>query len=256
MSPSRNWEFYSILWLSLAGLAGCASGSTSNTARTSTEQLLVANAADQALDKVNFECFSGYNVFLQDKYVDCVDKNYLIAPTRHRLYAAGAKVVDGADKADIVLELRAGALGTSSSDSFVGTPQVALPGMLAIPEVRLMERKRQEAIAKIGLVAYDPKTNEVLGEGGLSLARADDSNWFVAGVGLYKGGSVRKEVTRGTTGQAALSQGHLPTTVSFAPPIQADAPQFAAEEAAPATVSPASHKEELEPAWARKRPAQ
>jgi hypothetical protein len=234
---------------------GCASSSTSNTARTSTEQLLVANAVDQALDKVNFASFGGHRVFLQDKYLDCVDKNYVLASTRHRLFTSGAAIVDAADKADVVLEIRSGVVGTSTSGSFIGTPEIALPGMLTIPEIHLTERKRQEATVKLGLVAFDPKTNELLGEGGISLARSNDNNWFVAGIGPYKNGSIKKEVTRGTTGSAAKSQPPIPPTVAFNLPASAstrDDSQMATDEAPPAKISPASLlKEENEPEWAR-----
>jgi hypothetical protein len=185
-----------------------------------------------------------------------VDKNYVLASTRHRLFASGAAVVDAPEKADVVLEIRAGVVGTSASGSFIGTPEIALPGMLTIPEVHLTERRRQEATVKLGLVAFDPKTNEMLGEGGISLARSNDNNWFVAGIGPYKNGEIKTEVKRGTTGTAAKSHPPLPPTVAFDLPSRAsinEEAQIAAEEAAPAKISPASHsKEESSPEWARK----
>lgn len=231
--------------LALAGVllvSGCSSTTMSNTPRTSTEQLLVANAIDQSLNKVDFTSFAGEQVFLQDKYVDCVDKNYLIASTRHRLMVAGARLVDAADKASVVVELRHGAVGTASADSFIGTPEIALPGMLTIPEVRFVERKRQQAVAKVGLVAYDPQTLQILGTGGTSLARSDDSNWFVAGIGPYQNGAIRKEVLRSTTGSAATPRTQLPITVAFEPPPRSPDTQFAEDGVPPApAVSPASH---------------
>ncbi|WP_437228673.1 DUF6655 family protein [Planctomicrobium sp. SH661] len=257
MFHSRKGECCALLMLaaSLSGALGCASSSTSNTARTSVEQLLVANAVDQSLDKCNFASFQGQNVYLQDKYVECVDKNYVIASTRHRLFRAGAKLVDSPDKADVVVELRAGAVGTTSATSFVGTPQLSLPGMLTIPEIKLMERRRQQAVAKLGMVAYDPQTNEVLGAGGMSLASSNDNNWFMLGVGPYQNGSVRKEVQRSTTGPAAKSQGQLPVTVAFASPVRHATPddtQLAAEPVEDTGVSPASHAEApATPEWAR-----
>jgi len=252
----RNWEFavLPLLALSVSGISGCASASTSNTARTSVEQLLLANAVDQSLDKCNFSSFNGQNVFLQEKYVDCVDKNYVIASTRHRLLRAGAKLVDAPDKADVVVEMRTGAVGTTSANSFIGTPQLTLPGMVSIPEIKIAERRRQQAVAKLGLVAYDPKTNEVLGTGGTSLASADDNNWFMLGVGPYQNGTVKTEVNRSTRGAAAKSQGSLPVTVAFSAPHKSipDGTQMAAEPAKSNGVSPASHAEvPSKPEWAK-----
>lgn len=245
-----------LLTLTASGVLGCASASTSNTARTSVEQLLLANAVDQSLDKCNFTSFNGQHVFLQDKYVDCVDKNYVVASTRHRLFRAGAMLVDAPDKADVVVELRAGAVGTSSANSFIGTPQLTLPGMLSIPEVKVAERRKQQAVAKIGLVAYDPKTNEILGSGGTSLASANDNNWFLLGVGPYQNGSVRSEVRRSTTGSAGKVQNQVPVTVAFSAPhkpnAMPDGTQLASEPPADQGVSPASHAEIPDkPEWAR-----
>lgn len=259
MFPIPTRHFLSLLTFSLlTAAAGCASSSTSNTARTSVEQLLLANAIDQSLDKCSFTSFQDCDVFLQDKYVECIDKNYVIASTRHRLLRAGARIVDSPDKADVVLEMRAGAVGTTSANSFLGTPELALPGMLTIPEIKFAERRRQQAVAKIGMVAYDPKTNAILGSGGTSLAASNDNNWFVMGIGPYQAGSVRNEVQRSTSGPAAKPQGEVPVTVAFSAPPRSNMPpetQLAQEPAADDGVSPAAHAEvpatPAKPEWAR-----
>jgi hypothetical protein len=195
---------------------GCTTAQTSNTARTSTEQLLISNAVDRALDKVDFQAFSGRAVYLEEKYIDCVDKNYVIASLRHRLLASGATLV-AADAAEVIVEARSGGVGTASSESFVGTPEIALPGMLTIPEVRLITRTKQEGAAKIGLVAYDAATKRVLGPGGQSLAQSDNNLWYAAGVGPWRSGSLKQDVLRSTTGRAAWSRETLPHYVAFNP---------------------------------------
>ena len=195
--------------------AGCATTSTTNTARTSTEQLLISNAVDRALDKVNFTPFAGSKVFIEEKYLEGVDSKYLVASTRHRVLHAGGRLVDAADGADVVLELRSGAIGTASSESYIGTPEIGIPGMVSIPEVRLIERKRQSGSAKIGMVAIDARSREILGGGGVTLDQSDDSNWFVVGVGPWQSGSVREEVSTRTSGQAAMKRQTLPTSIAF-----------------------------------------
>jgi hypothetical protein len=194
---------------------GCTSTTTTNTARTSTEQLLVSNAIDGALDKVNFTPFAGSKVYLEEKYLEGVDGKYLVASVRHRVLHSGARLVDKADDADLVIELRSGGIGTASSDAYIGTPSIGLPGMLTLPEVRVVERKRQEGSAKIGMVAYDAKTKEILGGGGVAMNRADDSNWFVVGVGPWRSGSVKEEVEDRTTGPAAVKKQELPAAIAF-----------------------------------------
>ncbi|MEZ5941461.1 MAG: DUF6655 family protein [Planctomycetaceae bacterium] len=219
LEQSRFRRFMLGLLLGATTLAvGCSTAQTSNTARSSTEQLLVSNAIDQSLNKIDFSTVAGYSVHLNDKYVDCVDKSYVIAAVRHRILNSGGRLVDAPDEADIVLEIRSGGVGTSMSESYVGIPEITLPGMLTLPEVRVLERKSQHGIAKLGLVAYDPKTNEILGTGGTSLAQSDDSNWYVVGIGPYQNGSVRNEIESSTTGFAAQVRNRLPNQVAFDQP--------------------------------------
>ena len=49
--------------------SGCSATKTTNTSRSAVEQLLVSNAVDQSLNKVDFSPFSGHTVYLEDKYV-------------------------------------------------------------------------------------------------------------------------------------------------------------------------------------------
>ena len=181
----RWWKSFCVAhWLLLVAGAGCATMKTTDTARTAKEQLLVSNSLDQALDKIDFSAFSGRAVFLQDKYIDCVDKNYLLGSIRHRAFSAGARVVDKQEDADIVLEVRVGSVGTDNAEMFIGLPKLSVPGPvpISLPEVRLLTRASQTGTAKIGLVAYDAHTHEALGDGGVLLPVSDDNNWFVFGL--------------------------------------------------------------------------
>ena len=180
--------------------------------------MLISNAVDHALDKVDFQPFAGRAVYLEEKYVDCIDKNYVIASIRHRLMNTGATLVDAADAAEIVVEPRTGAVGTVSSESFVGVPEIALPGVVTLPEVRLLTRTRQSGSAKVGLVAYDAKSKQPLGPGGQSLASSDNSNWFVVGVGPYRSGTLKQEEIQATSGRAAWRRETVPKFVTFSSP--------------------------------------
>jgi hypothetical protein len=200
-------------------IVGCTSARTTNTARTAREQMLLSNAVDQALSKIDFQAFSGTKVFIDDKYLDCVDKGYVVGSLRHRAMVNGAKLVGKPEEADIVMELRAGAVGTDTADSFIGTPEIVLPGMLTLPEVRLVSRNNQSAMAKLGLVAYDAKTHELLGEGGVSSSLSRDNNWYVLGVGPYQDGELKTEIHDTTGRQPGQRVQPLPTMVAFDAPM-------------------------------------
>lgn len=196
----------------------CTSTNSSNTARTATEQMLVSNAVDQSLSKVDFQSFGGRKVFVEEKYLDCTDKNYVVSSVRHRVLMQGAQIVAKPEDAELILEVRSGAVGTNSSNSFLGIPQIQLPGMISTPEIKLVNRVNQTGMAKIGLVAYDAKSYQVLGDGGMSLARSDDSNWYVFGIGPWQNGTVKKEIERGQPRYSGQPWIEVPPQVAFAAP--------------------------------------
>ncbi len=212
-----------LILLSIAGVCGCAQMKTSTTARTGAEQLLISNSVDQALNKVDWTPFHGKSVFVEEKYIDCVDKAYIIGSIRHRVAAAGGKLAAAADKSDIVVEARSGGVGTDISDAFVGIPAVTVPGFLTLPDIRFVTHQLETGTAKIGLIAYDAKTRKVLGDGGTSLAKSDNSNWYVFGTGPYQTGTIPKEVTRSTTGADQFPRTAVPDLVSFRDTVEADA---------------------------------
>jgi hypothetical protein len=186
--------------------AGCATTRKTDTSRTGVEQLLISNAVDQALNKIDFGPLRGETVFIQEKYLEGVDKSYVVGSLRHRILATGAKLVDKEDDSTVVVEVRSGGIGTDSRDSFVGSPQIAVPFPipLQLPEVRLIDTRTQLATAKVAIVAYDTKTRQAIGTGGTSLARSSDINRSVMGVGPFNSGSVREEV-RVATGNSGLA---------------------------------------------------
>ena len=53
------------------------------------------------------------------------------------------RLVMTADAANVVMELRSDGAGTDTSEAFLGTPEIAVAGILTIPEIRLAERKTQ-----------------------------------------------------------------------------------------------------------------
>lgn len=198
----------------LTSSVGCTSTATSNTARTAKEQMLLSNAVDQSLDKVDFTPLYGQKVFVEEKYLDCVDKGYVVGSLRHRVMRAGG-TLSSVEDADVVLELRSGGVGTDTTESFLGTPEIALPGMLTIPEIRMVERKTQFGYSKLGLVIYDAKNKQVLGDGGMAMAQSDDNNWSVLGIGPFQNGDLKSEVAKSQMIPPGMYRRQLPTQVAF-----------------------------------------
>lgn len=222
-----------LLWLGLLCLAlaaGCSSLKRSDTARTGREQLLLSNAIDQSLSKVDFEPFRGKSVLIEEKYLDCTDKGYVTASIRHRVARAGAHLVAKPEDADVILEMRSGGVGTDVAESFLGTPAIGMPGMMSIPEVKLVSRSNQTAIAKIALAAYDARSMELLGEGGISLSQSTDNNWHFLGVGPFQEGTVRREVEKGVPARSGQTYHELPLQVAFDQPSRPQRVQLTHDE--------------------------
>ncbi len=194
---------------------GCSSMKRSDTARTAREQFLISNAVDQSLAKCDFAAFQGTRVFVDDKYLECIDKGYIVGSIRHRLMLNGATIAVKPEDADVVVEMRSGGVGTDNADSYVGIPEIVLPGMLTLPEVRLWQKSRQSAMAKIGMVAYATKSHEMLGAGGVSASVANDTNLFFLGMGPYQYGTTRNEIDRTTPRQVGQPNQELPSMVAF-----------------------------------------
>jgi hypothetical protein len=198
--------------------AGCTTAKQSNTARTATEQLLISNAVDQSLNKVDFAPLSGLSVFVEDKYVDCVDKGYIVGSIRHKLLQAGAMLAGKPEDAEAIMELRSGGVGTDVVSSYLGVPGFTAPGMIGIPDIKIVTRDSQRAVAKIGIVVYDSRSKREMGEGGVSMARADDTNSYFLGFGPHQTGTLRNDVNRSTASRAGQHMRQLPTEVVFARP--------------------------------------
>lgn len=212
-----------VAWiLSITGaslvLSGCASMKTSDTARTGVEQLLVSSAIDRSLDKVDLRPIAGAKVYLEQKYLDCVDKNYLVVAMHQRLLRNNCTIVEKAEDAQVICEVGSGGVGTDRHDLFVGVPKLSVPGMaVAIPEVKFFDRTRANGTAKILVVAYDATTKQPVLNSGTQLARSDHKTWSVLGSGHIVSGSVPKELEKATGEPESVIP--IPTTMaaSFSP---------------------------------------
>jgi hypothetical protein len=189
----------------LGGLAffvvsGCATMKESDTARTGIEQLLISSAADQALGKIDFRPIARAKVYLEPKYLDCVDKNYILVALHQQLLNQGCTLVEKPEEADVVLEVASGGVGTDRNELFVGIPEIPLapPSPVAIPKLAFFTRTRAMGTAKLVVVAYDARSRVPLMNGGYALARADHKNWTILGVGGIQGGSVPQEIAAAT----------------------------------------------------------
>ena len=132
-----NKKFVFLLFLLAATSIGCTTTRTSNTDRTGLEQMLISNAIDSAVDANQFSSVRNRNVFLDEKYLECTDKAYVLGSIRSRVLDNGGRLVASVDDADVVMEVRSGGVGTDNTDKYVGLPAVSYTH-LTLPTKRIV----------------------------------------------------------------------------------------------------------------------
>ncbi|MES1213775.1 MAG: DUF6655 family protein [Singulisphaera sp.] len=213
---SRHWTFVVV---ALGTLTGCVTTKQTDTARTGIEQMLLSTATDQALDKVDLSPIAHAKVFVDTQYLDCVDKNYVIVSLHQRLLKQDCKLVEKKDDADVVVEVGAGSLGTDRTEWFVGIPEIplAMPSPISIPKLSVFTRTRAIGTAKLCVVALDVKTHQAVINSGFALARSDQKDWNVLGMGSVQTGSVPKEIELAT---GEHQSPHIPSNIAQMPNLK------------------------------------
>lgn len=147
-------------------LTACTTEKRSAPSRTATEQLMISAAADRAAQNLSVDIPAGTKVFVDPTYFEGTDSKYAIGAIRDRLLRRGALLVEKREQADMVMELRAGALSIDENSLVVGIPQMDVPiplaGSFALPEIALFKRDRRQGIAKFSATGYDAETGELI----------------------------------------------------------------------------------------------
>jgi hypothetical protein len=179
-------------------LAGCGTTRSTDTNRTATEQLLVSDAIDRAVQGMNLRTLAGQSVFLDEsKVADVVDKNYLVSTLRQYLLANGCQLRDKREEADFVVECRAGAVGTDRNDLLFGLPSMNVPQIplvqpvpAVIPEIPIAKRKDQRGVAKIAVFAYHRQTGAPVWQSGLVHEESSANDVWILGAGPFQRGTI------------------------------------------------------------------
>ncbi len=185
-------------------LAGC--GTTRE--YRATEQLILSDAVDSSVAKLDFRPLTGRKVYLDTSYLrqvkgeGFVNSEYVTSALRQQIVAAGCLIQDAAPDADVIIEARIGTLGADDHRVTFGIPEnnalsaaVALipgaPTISAVPEIALARREAREAAVKVSAFAYDRNTRAAVWQSGVDRATATAKDTWVFGVGPFQSGSIR-----------------------------------------------------------------
>ena len=191
----------------LVVLVACLLGCGTMKSRVATEQLLVSDAIESAIDNFDFKSLAGKSVYLDTRYCQKVtamgflNSDYMRSAFRERLMLAECHLKDSFEDADYVIEVRVGALGTDAHEinygipgsSAVNTTASLLSGVAAVPslpEVSLARKDERRSAAMIRLFAYHRESMEPVWLPGNSQGQSVAKATWVLGVGPFEQGSI------------------------------------------------------------------
>jgi hypothetical protein len=185
-----------------------ASGCGAAVRRNGTEQLLLSDSIDRAIDQLDLSPLAGRKVYLDTEYMKTykgpnvfITSDYIISALRQKLTTSGCFIQATRLEADYILEARVGALGTDSmevtygipSSNGLGTAASALagaPAVPAIPEISVGKRNGVKGISKVVVFAYHRETSVPVWQSGSAVARSDARDSWFLGIGPLSRGSV------------------------------------------------------------------
>ncbi|GAB5404772.1 MAG: hypothetical protein Aurels2KO_30030 [Aureliella sp.] len=174
---------------------------------TATDQLLLSDAVDTTVAKLDFEPLADQKVYLDVTYLKTqrsavlIDSDYVISAIRQQMVGAGVKLVENRDDADLIAEARLGALGLDSHSVTYGLPAsnalsaassvfVNAPVVPAIPEMSFARHESKSGAVKVAVFAYDRETREPLWQSGIARSDSNAKDTWVLGVGPFQKGTI------------------------------------------------------------------
>ncbi len=149
-------------------VSACASTTESNTGRTATEQLLLARAADKAVEGLSLPLPTAASIFVDDAYFQGEGTRYAISAIRAALSDAGYRLARNKDESDAVFEIRAGALSLEQMRRVFGIPEMRIPinetlNVVSLPELSVYSNRDRVGVAEFSGFLYEAKTGAPLG---------------------------------------------------------------------------------------------
>ena len=162
--------------LFIGAVTGCHTVRQTDPPRTATEELLISTAANRALTNEDFSWVKGKRIFVEDKYFESYDKGFAVSLIRQCLSKNGGLLTSTNDKADLIVELRSGALSINSQETLFGIPATTLPvpvtGAVSLPEVAFYKSTKEDSISDLYLFIYERESGNFVQSDGPMAAGA------------------------------------------------------------------------------------
>ena len=178
-----RFQITAVVLLAAVGLAGCNTERNTDPARAAKEELIISQAIDRMVERLQVSIPQGTKVFVDNTYFEGTDSKYAEGAIREHLLKAGARLVADRKDAEMVVETRSGAESIDNNEFLIGVPQTPIPipltGVVTIPEIALFKRDRRQGVAKAAITVYDAKTGEYRTASGAQYGYSRSTDWTI-----------------------------------------------------------------------------
>jgi len=145
------------------------------------EQLLISAATDRAAEAVAEALSLDSRIYVDGQYLDGYDKPYALGALRDAFLRHGARMAQTRIDADVVVEVRAGALSVDSASSMLGVPSISVPiplsDIVETPELSIFKKALSQGVAKLAATAFDRETGVLVASSGPKLGFSSKTDW-------------------------------------------------------------------------------
>jgi len=193
--------------LAMMLIGGCATLRVSDPPRTADEQFLQSEAISQAIAELSFVALRDQRVYVDSTYLyegnfPSSEQSFLLGELRNRMLIEGAAVAQSRSEADVILEVRSGAIGVNRSDFLLGFPgvngpigQVEATGSVDVPvilpELAILKSRTQSGYASVSVTAYFADTGELVASSGPFVGKTQRVDYWFFGLGPRTSGNIR-----------------------------------------------------------------
>jgi hypothetical protein len=198
---------------------GCTTIRVTDPPRSADEEFLITGAAESAVEQLSTDTLRDRIVYVDTSFLiptlqptapdptlinalarqPSPDYLFLIGEVRAKLLKSGVRLTGAREKAQVVLELRSGALSTNRLEYLLGIPASLIPSgalggvfggslavnspTVAVPELSIVKSTKQYGFASVSFVAYWADSGELLSVSGPFVGRTAREDYWIFGTG-------------------------------------------------------------------------
>ena len=206
----------------LIASGGCTTIRVVDPPRTADLDFLLTGAAVQAVAKLSTDALRDRVVYVDTQWLVPTVKPsanfelenelarqpgpeylFLIGELRAKLLKSGVRLIDKKEKAQVVLEIRAGALSVNHLEYLLGLPASLIPASVTggatgsatavtvnTPELSILKSTKQYGWASVSFVAYWQDSGELLAVSGPFIGRTSREDYWLFGTGPRTVGNI------------------------------------------------------------------